>query len=158
MYRSVSSAKNFAGCVAKNFNAYSANNSNTSRRRRQTSESAVTMFGALDLYYSTSCGKQSDINKGSNGTSLSSCVQQRLAECNALVSTTSFTAWTPLSSGMTLSIVDTGATKFNAMSILRIFGLPPSTAVGYASSNGISTSVQSLLSKQISIPLRLIPK
>lgn len=118
MYSSSSSVSNFAGCVATNFKATSANNSNTSRRRRQ-SESAAFLIGQINLYYSTSCGNSRDTNRGSNSSSLGACVRNRLSQCNGLFSSSGFRQWTPIPTGTILSIV--AFTGWTTVPLSRLF-------------------------------------
>lgn len=143
MYAKTSSAKSFAGCVATNFVASSSNNSTTSRRRRQANNAAVGL-GQLNLYYTTTCGSTSDINKGSNATSINDCVKSRLAECNAMVSSSNFTQWTPISSGFTLSILNNGS-SYTSIAPSQIFALSKVASIFYANTSFSNTTAQSLV-------------
>lgn len=143
MYAKTSTASSFAGCVATNFIATTSNNSSVSRRRRQANTAAVGM-GQLNLYYSTTCGATGDINKGSNSTSMTDCVRTRLAECNALVSSTNFTAWSPISPTVTLNIVNNGS-NYTSITPTQIFALSKAASLAYASTAFSNTTLQSFI-------------
>lgn len=143
MYAKTSTARNFAGCVATNFIASTSNNSTTSRRRRQSNNAAVGM-GQLNIYYTATCGASSDINKGSNSSSVSDCVRSRLAECNALVSASNFTQWTPLASGFTLSIVNNGS-NYTTITPSAVYALSKAASLAYATSLFSNSTIQSFI-------------
>lgn len=129
MYSARTSPNNFIGCLLTNLKAVSANNSNTSRRRR-ADESAVFTIGQAKIFYRTTCGNSNDDNKGSNATSISSCVAQRLAQCNGLLNATGLTPWTPLATGTTLTMV--AQTGWITVALSRLFGASPAQTADVA--------------------------
>jgi len=139
MYRNQA---NFAGCVATNFLAFGPyNNSRNSRRRRIARAAYVGMYeiGEIDLYYSTSCPRKSDILKYANSTSLSNCVKNRLTACNNLVNGSSnLTEWNPLPIHFLQSIVDQNGSDYRIIEVMNLFGIPFSIATSLAVSLSLS--------------------
>jgi hypothetical protein len=131
--------------------AWSATNTSTNskRRRRATSTSGLYTVGLARLFYSTPCARKADKNKTASSSSLSYCLSQRLAACNALFNTssTTFTPWTLRSTQTTFSVVDTTFVGYITLSILNVFGVSPNIAAGLAANFGLSSYTQSLLRK-----------
>lgn len=114
----------FAGCVAQNFRATKGNTSLSSRRRRQNEPAGLYMLGQLRIFYSTACPRKADKSKFAGNSSLSTCVTQRLNQCNAIVNATNFTEWGPVPNGFTLSVVDTTLSGYVALGVQRLFAVP----------------------------------
>ena len=120
------------------------------------------MLGRARIFYSTACTARADKLKFGGNSNLSSCVMARLAACNALVNATgAFFEWTPVSTGSTLSVVDTSFSGYILLPLQRIFAVPFAiaqnlvTPTGLATDSGSST-VRNDLGKTIVLPSLLL--
>ena len=130
--------------------AYGPFSNSNGRRRRQSGSSYLYTVGLARIFYSTPCSSSADKGKFSNSTSISSCVKNRLAACNAVFGNTgSPYPWT-IPSGLILSAVDITFSNYIKLAVSAIAGVLPSTGVPFAASSnfGLSANTTSELCKQ----------
>jgi hypothetical protein len=136
--------------------AWAPYNTSTSSRRRRRADVTVGGYSVFDgrVFFSNRCPKTSDVNKTQNSTSVSYCVQQRLAYCNSLVndatSTSSFIQWSP-SPSFSLSIYDSYLTAYKSLTPTYIYGVPRGPAAAIGNSLKLTAYTQYELSKWIFI-------
>jgi len=135
---------NVAGCLVGNNTAYGPYNTSTSSRRRRQTLATVGLYtiGYARIFYTTSCPSRADRLKYANSSSISSCVSQRLAACNALFNNSAtFTQWTPVPSSLTYYIVNAILTGYIGVLVSAVFGIPTSTAATIAQSLNLNATV-----------------
>lgn len=130
-YKSVTGEKYLTGCILTNLYAWGPYNTSTSsKRRRRDVASGLYTIGQMRCFYNTPCANTADINKFSNASSISGCVKKRLTAANSIFTSSapSFTPWTPVPNTLTYSIVNSTFTSYVAISVINVYGVPPSTA------------------------------
>ncbi|CAF1453621.1 unnamed protein product [Adineta steineri] len=140
---------NLKGCIATNFHAFSGNTSNFNRRRRREIEIGLYEIGELNIYYSTSCSHKNDESKYITNTSLSTCVKNRLIECNNLVNgSLNASDWTRFSNPFLQTITNNASNQSLAI-VEAVVGFPFLTAQNLASILINTTDINNHIRKHI---------
>jgi len=140
--------KYVAGCIVDTNKAWGLfTTGTTGRRRRRQAAPFLDTISRLRVFYTNPCSKIADKGKYATNASLSTCVAQRLKACNVLVSSgTTVTQWTPVPTSMSYAVVDTGFLGYQQLIISAVQSPTVSTALTFAASVGLNSSVQSLIS------------
>ncbi|CAF2036980.1 unnamed protein product [Rotaria magnacalcarata] len=142
-------------CILKNFRGPGPYYESVNARRRRS------LFGLLELdmitkarlFYSTSRGKKSNQSEPVSSVYRSYCIRKHSAKCNALYNnpTANFVEWTPISTELKYSIVNSNNT-YTILSSSKVFGVRSSLAVTIAKSFDLSIKTQN----EITISCRFI--
>ncbi|CAM4823486.1 unnamed protein product [Rotaria magnacalcarata] len=117
-------------CILKNFRGPGPYYESVNARRRRS------LFGLLELDMITKAQPVSSVYR-------SYCIRKRSAKCNALYNnpTANFVEWTPISTELKYSIVNSNNT-YTILSSSKVFGVRSSLAVTIAKSFDLSIKTQ----------------